>query len=186
MKQLMKRENEGKRIRVGVSGAGWMGSGFVTQVSRMKGMEVILLADEDVAGARAVLESVGVPRDNIVEAANPSKAQDVLRRGKRVVTGSYQLAAQCEEVDVVVDVTPSAAVGAETAWSCIQHKKDVVLVNIEPDVTVGRILKRLADKAGILYTVSNADEPGCLMELWDYVTTLGLSRSRSARARTTR
>jgi predicted homoserine dehydrogenase-like protein len=38
---------------------------------------------------------------------------------------------------------------------------------------VGRILKKLADKAGILYTVSNGDEPGCLMELWDYVQTLG-------------
>jgi len=40
-------------------------------------------------------------------------------------------------------------------------------------VTVGRILKRLADKAGILYTVSSGDEPGCLMELWEYVTALG-------------
>jgi predicted homoserine dehydrogenase-like protein len=49
----------------------------------------------------------------------------------------------------------------------------VVLVNIEADVTVGRILKRLADKAGILYTVSSGDEPGCLMELWNYVTALG-------------
>jgi predicted homoserine dehydrogenase-like protein len=49
----------------------------------------------------------------------------------------------------------------------------VVLVNIEADVTVGRQLKRLADKAGVLYTVSSGDEPGCLQELWDYALTLG-------------
>jgi predicted homoserine dehydrogenase-like protein len=170
---LLKRESEGKRVRLGVSGAGWMGGGFVTQVSRMKGMEVTLIADEDVAGARALFESTGVPRDSIVEAGNPGKAQDALRAGKRVVTASYGIAAQCAAVDIVVDVTPSAAVGAETAWSCIEHGKDVVLVNIEADVTVGRILKKLAAKAGILYTVSNGDEPGCLMELWEYVSTLG-------------
>jgi predicted homoserine dehydrogenase-like protein len=48
-----------------------------------------------------------------------------------------------------------------------------VLVNIEADVTVGRILNRLARQAGVLYTVSSGDEPGCLMELWDFVSTLG-------------
>jgi predicted homoserine dehydrogenase-like protein len=120
-----------------------------------------------------VLESVGVPRDHIVEAASLSRAQDALRRGRRVVTGSYRLAAQCRDIDIVVDVTPSPAVGAETAWSCIECRKDVVLVNIEADVTVGRILKKLADRAGILYTVSNGDEPGCLMELWEYAAMLG-------------
>jgi predicted homoserine dehydrogenase-like protein len=139
----------------------------------MKGMQVMLLADEDVAAARAVLESTGVPRDAIVEADKAGAAQDALKKGRRVVTGSYTLAAQCADVDIVVDVTPSAAIGAETAWSCITHRKDVVLVNIEADVTVGRILKRHAGKAGILYTVSNGDEPGCLMELWDYATMLG-------------
>jgi predicted homoserine dehydrogenase-like protein len=150
-----------------------MGSGFVTQLTQMKGLEVAVLADEEVALARQVLESAGVPASHIVEASSPGPAQDALARGRKVVTGSYGLAAQCEDVDIVVDVTPSPAVGAETAWSCIRHGKDVVLVNIEADVTVGRILKSLASKAGVLYTVSSGDEPGCLAELWDYVNTLG-------------
>jgi predicted homoserine dehydrogenase-like protein len=34
-------------------------------------------------------------------------------------------------------------------------------------------LKKLADDAGVLYTVSSGDEPGCLMELFDFVTSLG-------------
>jgi predicted homoserine dehydrogenase-like protein len=174
LKDLEKRESEGNRIRVAVSGAGWMGGGFVTQVSRMKGMTVTLIADEDTGQARSVFESVGIARDDIVEASSPSRASDALRKGKRVVTGSYKLAAQLPEVDIVTDVTPSPASGAETALSCIESGKTVVLVNIEADVTVGRILKRLADKAGVLYTVSNGDEPGCLMELWEYVRTLGL------------
>jgi predicted homoserine dehydrogenase-like protein len=173
LKELARREAAGQRVRLGVSGAGWMGSGFVTQVAQMKGMEVTLLADEEVGLARQVFASVGVAAGDIVEASRAGPAQDALRRGKKVVTGSYGLAAECADLDIVVDVSPSPAVGAETAWSCIQNGKNVVLVNIEADVTVGRILKRLADQAGVLYTVSSGDEPGCLAELWDYVNTLG-------------
>lgn len=173
LSDLRKRDSAGNPIRLAVSGAGWIGSGFVTQVARMKGMQVSVLADTDVALARTVLQSTGVPAERIVETEKVSAAEDALHAGKRVVTGLYGLAAQLPGVDIVVDVTPSPAIGAETAWSCIQNGKDVVLVNIEADVTVGRILKRLADQAGVLYTVSGGDEPGCIMELWDYVQTLG-------------
>jgi predicted homoserine dehydrogenase-like protein len=172
-RELQKLEAQGRPIRLGVSGAGWMGSGFVAQVARVPGMEVTVLADADVAAARAALEAVGVDESRIVEGQAPGPAMDALQAGKRLITGDYTLAARLEAVDVVVDVTPSPAIGAETAYACIQHGKDVVMVNIEADVTVGRILKKLAQEAGSLYTVSSGDEPGCLAELYDYVLALG-------------
>ena len=171
--ELMRRAAERRPVRVGVSGAGWIGSGFVAQVAHMPGMVVNVLADADLAAARQAFVATGVDPAAIVEASTPARATDALRAGRRVVTARYDLAAQLEAVDIVADVTPSPAVGAETALACIQHGKDVVMVNIEADVTVGRILKRLAQKAGVLYTVSSGDEPGCLAELYDYVTTLG-------------
>jgi predicted homoserine dehydrogenase-like protein len=170
---LARLQAEKRAIRVGVSGAGWIGSGFVHQVAHMQGMTVNLLADPDVSLARQAFLACGVPADRIVEAHTSTSAMDALRASRKVVTGSYALAAQLEDIDIVVDVTPSPAAGAETAYSCIQHHKDVVMVNIEADVTVGRILKRQAKMAGTLYTVSSGDEPGCLMELWDFVTSLG-------------
>jgi predicted homoserine dehydrogenase-like protein len=166
-------QTQGHPIRVGVSGAGWLGSGFVTAVSHVAGMTVNVLADSDTQAAWQAFSAIGTPRDQIVETAVVGAAMDALRSGRRVVTGSYALAAQLDDVDVVADATPSPAIGAETAYACIQHRKDVVMVNIEADVTVGRILSRLAREAGILYTVSSGDEPGCLMELVDFVTTLG-------------
>ena len=171
--ELARLEAENKPIRVGVSGAGWIGSGFVRQVSLMKGMRVNLVADPDVALARSAFIAAGVQAEHIVEAETPSAAMDALNTDKKVVSGSYALAAQLEALDIVTDVTPSPASGAETAYSCIQNGKDVVMVNIEADVTVGRILKKLAKDAGTLYTVSSGDEPGCLMELWDFVNSLG-------------
>jgi predicted homoserine dehydrogenase-like protein len=171
--ELLKREAEGQPIRLGVSGAGWMGSGFLAQVAHVPGMEVIVLADADRGAAWEAYTATGVKRDDIAEADAPGPAMDALRAGKRVITGDCTLAAQLEAVDIVTDVTPSPAIGAETAYACIQHGKDVVLVNIEADVTVGRILKKLARDAGVLYSVSSGDEPGCLMELYDFVGSLG-------------
>jgi predicted homoserine dehydrogenase-like protein len=171
--ELLRLEAEGKPIRVGVSGAGWMGSGFLAQVAHVPGMEVAVLADADTRTAWEAFTSTGVEKEDIVEADSPGPAVDALRAGKRVVTGSYTLAAQLETVDIVTDVTPSPATGAETAYAGIQNGKDVVLVNIEADVTVGRVLKKMARDAGVLYSVSSGDEPGCLMELYDFVGSLG-------------
>ncbi len=171
--ELLRLEAEGKPIRVGVSGAGWIGSGFVAQVAHVPGMEVTVLADTDTRAAWEAFIATGIEREDIVEASAAGPSMDALRAGKRVVTGSYGLAAQLEAVDIVADITPSPAIGAETAYACIQHGKDVVMVNIEADVTVGRILNKMAREAGVLYTVSSGDEPGCLMELYDFVTILG-------------
>jgi predicted homoserine dehydrogenase-like protein len=171
--ELLRLEAEGKPIRVGVSGAGWMGSGFLAQVVHVPGMEVVVLADADTRAAWETFASTGVDKENIVEADAPGPAMDALRAGKRVVTGSYALAAQLETVNIITDVTPSPAIGAETACAGIRNGKDVVLVNIEADVTVGRALKKLAQDAGVLYSVSSGDEPGCLMELYDFVGSLG-------------
>jgi len=171
--ELLTRQAAGTPIRVGSSGAGWMGSGFVAAMQHVPGMEVTVLADADTGAARDAFLAAGVSRQQIVEANAVGPAMDALRADKRVITGNYRLAAQLEAVDIVADVTYSPATGAETARACIEHGKDVVLVNIEADVTVGHILHRQAREAGVLYTVSSGDEPGCLMELVNFVDSLG-------------
>jgi predicted homoserine dehydrogenase-like protein len=171
--ELLRRQDQGKPIRVGSSGAGWMGSGFVAQMSYVPGMQVSLLADPDTSAACNAFVSSGISLEAIVETNSAGAAMDGLRAGKRVVTADYGLAAQLEEIDIVTDVTYSPAIGAETAHACITHGKDVVLINIEADVTVGHILHKKAQEAGVLYTVSSGDEPGCLMELYNFVTSLG-------------
>jgi predicted homoserine dehydrogenase-like protein len=98
---------------------------------------------------------------------------DGLNTGINIVTSSYSLASQLEAPDIVVDVIKSPAVGANTAYICIKNGKDIVMVIIEADVTVGRILEKHATQAGVLYTVASGDEPGCcLMEPYDFVRSL--------------
>ncbi|NQS91038.1 MAG: NAD(P)-dependent oxidoreductase, partial [Chloroflexi bacterium] len=136
-------------------------------------MEISAVANADVEEGVNALLAAGIPREQIVTSDQTGDIEDAIKRGKRVVTADPRLLAQIDSLDIVTDSTWSPAIGADVAESCIQYGKDVVLVNIEADVTVGHILKKKAAGAGVLYSVSSGDEPGCLMELFDYVKSLG-------------
>ncbi len=171
--ELLKREAEHNPIRVGASAFAWMGGGFIEAMEGVPGMELSLVVNPNVDEAINALKASGVPRDAIVETNQPGEAEDAIRAGKRVVSGSCLLPAQVDALDIVSDCTWSPSFGAEVAANAIEHGKDVVLINIEADVTVGRELNRMAREAGVLYSVSSGDEPGCLIELYDFVTSLG-------------
>jgi predicted homoserine dehydrogenase-like protein len=159
-------------IRLGVNGAGWIGSGFVTQVERMPGMEVVALADPSIDRARRVFQDLGYDQSAIAVVETRREAMEAIEKGKKVVTESLSLLSEIDWVDVVVDATSSPLSGAIVAYHGIRNGKIVVLVNIEADATVGRALRRLAEKEDVLYTVSSGDEPGCLMELFQFVQAL--------------
>ena len=57
---LDRQATTGRPVRVGLVGAGQMGRGFVAQVRRIAGMEVVAVADLDVTRATAALKSAGV------------------------------------------------------------------------------------------------------------------------------
>jgi predicted homoserine dehydrogenase-like protein len=56
----------------------------------------------------------------------------------------------------------------------IAHGKHVILMNAEVDGTVGPILKTYADRAGVVLTNSDGDQPGVIMNLYRFVRALGV------------
>jgi predicted homoserine dehydrogenase-like protein len=172
-RDLARRRDEGNPIRVGASAIEWMGSGLVAAFAQVPGMQISVVANQDVEEGIAALTATGVDPNQIIESMEPNAISDAVLAGKRVVTPDPKLLARIDPLDIVTDATWSPAIGAEVALACIEHGKDVVLVNIEADVTVGHILKKKAAAAGVLYSVSSGDEPGCLMELYDFVKSLG-------------
>ena len=47
------------------------------------------------------------------------------------------------------------------------------MVNVEADVLVGLALKRMADRAGVVYSLAYGDQPAVIEELYDWATSLG-------------
>lgn len=76
-------------------------------------------------------------------------------------------------VDVIIEATGNAEAGAKHAYDAIEARKHVVMVTVEADVVVGRLLKERADAAGVMYSLAYGDEPALAVELCDWARTLG-------------
>ncbi len=170
---LAKRASEENPIRVGVIGAGRMGTGVVTQIGTMHGMEVVAIADLVTDRAvQAFIDSGSLP-ERVIEAQAEGHAVDSFRKGKQVVTANADLVSRLP-IDAVVEATGVPEVGAKVAYEAILHRKHVVMLNVEADVVVGPILKRMADAAGVIYTLAAGDQPGAICEMAEWAWGLGL------------
>lgn len=172
-KHLQEREAAGKPIRTGLVGCGQMGSGMVHITRKMQGLETFAISDIDVERPRAVLEKLGIPKDRIIVTNTKSIAEDILKEGKYLITEDALLLPQLDNLDAVVEATGITEIGAKVAWTGVTNGKNIIMLNVETDVTVGVILDRLARKNGSVYTVAAGDEPAVCKMLYDFSRTMG-------------
>lgn len=165
-RKLMKRQASGNPIRVAWVGAGRMITGAICQTALMRGMANAAICDIRPERAIRAFEINGARREDIIFADSAGTANDAIRQGKPVVTQNSLLMAELE-VDCVVEGTGVPEVGAEVALRCIQGGKNIIMLNVETDVVIGPILHRMAQRAGVVYSVSSGDEPGLISELVD-------------------
>lgn len=172
--KLAKLEKKGEIIKVGIVGVGQMGAGVATVISRMKGMDVLALADIIKEKAINIFEEIGVLRKNIFcSSDDPDECSRALEKGMRVATNKAQVIPLLPSLNAIVEATGIPRVGAEVAFKAIKNKKNIIMMNIETDVTVGCILAELAKNAGVVYSVGAGDEPGAIKELYDFAKSLG-------------
>jgi predicted homoserine dehydrogenase-like protein len=170
---LAERERMGKPIRVGIVGAGKFGSAVAHQVSRMQGVRLVALADLFPEKAEAIFIRNGLDAGDVVHAGDSGAITSAMERGKVSVTDD-PLALCQSPVDVIVEATGVPENGARVGAEAIAHGKHIVMVNMETDVAVGPLLQRRARAAGVVYTVADGDQPGCIMRLVDWAQALGL------------
>ncbi|TWT01115.1 NAD(P)H-dependent oxidoreductase [Planomicrobium sp. CPCC 101079] len=172
-RKLEELENQGVTIKVGLVGAGQMGRGMISQIENMAGMRVVVTADIQIDNVKNAYIKSGVSASDVVETNNNDDAVEAIQSGKVVATTDAQLVTSLSEVDVIVDATGVPNIGAKIAWDAILNKKHIVMLNVEADVTVGPLLKKMADASGVVYTGTAGDEPGAIMELYDFADALG-------------
>ena len=170
---LAQRAAENKPIKIGIIGTGKFGGGLVTQLSRMKGIEACAIADINLEHARHAYTVSGVPSEAIRVVNNVEEMNEAIHRGKRAITEDGLLITRSDLVDVVVEATGIPEVGACMGYHAVTHNKHLVMVNVETDVTVGPVLKHLADSAGVVYTLVDGDQPGVTMNMVEWARTLG-------------
>ena len=172
-RDLQARAETGKPIRIGLIGAGEMGTDIVTQVARMPGIEVGALSARRLPNTFKAVRTAYGNEDNAKEASTESAMTSAIESGKIAVTGDNDLILSNPLIDVIIDATGIPEVGAETGIKAIEHGKHLVMMNVEADVTIGPYLKAQADKQGVIYSLGAGDEPSSCMELIEFVSALG-------------
>lgn len=169
---LRERDRSDNPIRVGLIGAGQMGSEIVAQIGEMRGMEVVVIAEVSHKLAQNGY-SGNRKKPSVVKCDTAREAESAISKGKCVATTDFRIATETAGIDAIVDATGSVEIGAKVALSAIENKKHVVMMSVECDITIGPILNRLARSAGVVYSLAAGDEPAAIVELFRFADTLG-------------
>jgi predicted homoserine dehydrogenase-like protein len=171
-RDLARRADEGKPVRIGVIGSGEMGTDLVTQCMLMRGVELVAMSTRRPHTARHAVTIAYGDDGRAVEAGTESKVTAAIEAGKLAIT-SNELLVTHPLVDVVIDATGKPGVAADFDLMAMEHGKHVVMMNVEADVTIGPYLKQQADRLGVIYTIGAGDEPSSCMELIEFASALG-------------
>jgi len=178
MKTLRERlrqyeEDNGHPIRVGLVGAGQMGTGLISQMELMEGMKAIAVTDVLPGRSYEAYLEAGVSGDLVEKAASANEAKNLISSGKRAALESTDELLKIPSLDIVVKSTGIPEVGAQVCFKAIEAGKNVVNMNVEADATIGYFLGQKARETGVVYTLAAGDEPGAIKEIYDFADGLG-------------
>lgn len=157
--KLLEREQNGAPIKVGVIGAGQMGFGMVSQISTISGMIVAGISDINSDAAKKAADAYNASADQKVDILTSTDFKEVVHS---------------QNVEVIVDATGVPEVGAKISMETLIAKKHLVLLNVEIDITIGPLMKKLYDAADLVYTGSDGDEPAATVQMYEFAKSMGM------------
>jgi predicted homoserine dehydrogenase-like protein len=173
-KALQARAEAGNPVKVGMIGAGFMGRGIANQiVNSVPGMEIVAISNRSLDGAKRAYAEAGIEDVQVVETV--SSLEDAIAQGQYAVTEDAMLLCRADGIDALIEVTGTIEFGAHVVMEAIARGKHIILMNAELDGTVGPILKVYADRAGVILSACDGDQPGVQMNLYRFVKSIGLT-----------
>ncbi|MEJ0023449.1 MAG: SAF domain-containing protein [Alphaproteobacteria bacterium] len=169
---LAERAARNKPLRVGLIGAGFQASGVALQIMQATpGMIVSAIAARRVDQARACYAQAGV--DDVLTTNDRRSIKSAVEGGRPVVTEDHVGLAGAEGLDAVIELTGSIDYALEAVLAAFAAGNHVISMNAELDGLVGPLLKARADQAGVIYSLSDGDQPGVQMNLFRFVKGIG-------------
>lgn len=171
---LKARAELGKPVKVGMIGAGFMGRGIANQIiNSVPGMELVAIANRHIDTAKRAYLEAGI--ENFQPVSSVVDLEDAIAQGGYAVTEDAMLLCAAEGIDAIIEVTGTIEYAAHLVMRAIAHQKHIILMNAELDATIGPILKVHADRAGVILTACDGDQPGVEMNLYRFVKSIGLT-----------
>jgi len=172
--ELQQREAAGRPVRVGLVGAGQMGTDVVATTVEMQGVRIVVTADIDLDRARDAYR-IGEVEGEVVTAETAAEADAAVEAGKYVAVPDYRIVTDMRSLDVMLESTGVPEVGARAALRSARNGQDLAMMNVETDITVGPILHWYAQQKDVLYALAAGDEPAACRELYDLAESMGFT-----------
>ena len=170
---LEKLEKQGKPIRVGIVGAGYMGRSIAVQLLKPPvGIRLAAIANRTISKAEAAVREGGL--DPVSNVSSVKLLDEIIARGQVAVTSDPLLLCDASNIDILIDATSDMDCGVRVVLRSLERGKHVVLLNAALDSTLGPILKTYADRNNVVITYTDGEEPGVAVNLFRYVKTIGL------------
>jgi predicted homoserine dehydrogenase-like protein len=170
---LQAREEAGNPVKVAMIGAGFMGRGIANQIlNSVPGMRLVAISNRSISEAKRAYAEAGA--EDVKEVSTVSELEDTIAKGQYAVTDDAMLLCKADGIDAIVEVTGAIEFGAQVVMEAIANRKHIILMNAELDGTIGPILKVYADKAGVIISGCDGDQPGVQVNLYRFVKSIGL------------
>ena len=141
-------------LNVALIGAGQMGQGIVSQLSKQEAIHLSYIVDR-----------------NIEKAKEAQKRYEQNKENSPII--SIEISSiNLDDVDIVIEATGSPITGAVVADFVLNNGIDLILLNVETEATIGLELRRIAEKNNCIVTVGHGDEPTAAMELYNFAIDL--------------
>jgi len=169
---LKQRADAGNPVRVGMIGAGFMGRGIAIQMlNALPGMELVAIYNRTLETAKFAYTQAGA--ESVKQVSSVAELEAAIDKKTYAVTDDPMLLCEANNIDAIIEATGEVEFGLRVVLRAIDHGKHVILMNAELDAVLGPLLKVKADKAGVVITNVDGDQPGVVMNLYRWVDMIG-------------
>src|SRR3989304_10557307 len=154
-------------------GAGFMARGIPIQIlNSVPGMKLCSISNRHLEAATRIYAEAGAKPVRTVDSV--AKLEEAMARNEYAVTDDPMILCEAKGIDAILEVTGSIEFAAKVVVKGIENRKHTIIMNAELDGTIGCILKVYADRAGVVLTNADGDQPGVIMNLYRFVKGIGV------------
>ena len=154
-----KLENRKEPIRVAFIGCGKFVSMFLAQYNHLDKIKIDSIVDLNIDQAKKNCTNSGLSETSLNEINFSKSLDEILDRN----------------IEIFIEATGNPIVGTVHAVKIIKNKKNIILVNVEADITCGKYLADLARENDVICSMAYGDQPSLILEQIEWARLNGFS-----------
>src|SRR5262249_5770355 len=144
-------------------------------INSVPGMRLVAISNRTLDKAKRAYVEARVAESEIRVVDDARGVERAMEAGKYAITENAFALCEARSIDALIEITGAVEFGAHVTLHAIKHGKHFITMNAELDGTVGPLLKTYADKAGVILTGCDGDQPVVQLNLYRFVKSMGIT-----------